>query len=146
MKKYPPKPSFTDLLDLVIQKTKTAPTITLHEIFLVLSGKGYAALLVILSLPFCLPIQIPGFSTPFGLILAFLGLRIAFAKRLWWPKKWLSKAIDSKKVEKLANMGLKVAKKLQKVLHQRLLFMIENPLLHRLHGLIIFGLALLLLS
>jgi len=135
---------FEDSLQLIINTAQQSESIKIREIFKILSGRGYAALLIILSLPFCFPVQIPGFSTPFGILLAFLGLRIAFAKRLWWPKWVLEKNLSSKSVSKLMTKTMKVVHAMQKILHPRLLFITRNPLLHRLHGLLVGVLGVLL--
>jgi hypothetical protein len=129
---------------MIIDESKTKDKIPIRKIFSILSGKGYAALLVILSLPFCFPIQIPGFSTPFGLALAFLGLRISFGKKLWWPKRILDKELGSEKVVNLSEKTIAIFKKIQKILHPRLPFLTRNTILHRLHGLVVFVLALFL--
>jgi hypothetical protein len=136
--------SFIDSLQRILDLCKEVPEITIRQIFSILSGKGYAALLIIFSLPFCTPIQIPGFSTPFGLVLAFIGLRIVFAKRLWWPKWILDKKLKSEHVEKAVRVTIKGVQVLQKVLHPRLQILTENPILHRLHGILVFVFALFL--
>jgi hypothetical protein len=129
---------------MIVDESKIHDKIAVKRIFSILSGKGYAALLVILSLPFCIPIQIPGFSTPFGLALAFLGLRISFGKHLWWPKRVLDKELSSQKVGHLTEKTIIVFTKIQKILHPRFLVLIKNSLLHRLHGLLVFTLAIFL--
>lgn len=136
--------SFLESLNVILEKSKESPSIKLKTIFQALSGRGYAALLVIFSLPFCLPIQIPGFSTPFGLLLAFLGLRIAFAQKLWWPSWVLEKEIPSVHVEKWVQGGSKVVKYLQNLIQPRLLFFTESVIFDRFNGVLIFFLALLL--
>lgn len=138
------KQSFIDLLQLILEKTKEGDEIKLRQMFEILSGKGYAALLIVLSFPFCIPIQIPGFSTPFGIILGFLGLRIAFAKHPWWPKWILDKKFSSQHVEMLIQKAIKVVRILQKVLHPRLVILTKNPIAHRMHGLLVFVLSVLL--
>lgn len=138
------KQSFFDSLQSIVDKTKTCKEIKIGEIFAILSGKGYAALLILFSLPFCLPFQIPGFSTPFGIILGFLGFRLAFAKRLWWPEWILEKKLNSQHVEKTTQRSMKIVKALQKVLHPRLCFLTKNSIPHRIHGLLIVSLSILL--
>lgn len=135
--------TFLDSLQEIALLAKKQEEIKIKKIFSLLSGKGYAALLILFSLPFCIP-QIPGFSTPFGIILAFIGLRIAFAKNLWWPKWILEKNLSSKNVLSIAETAIKGVKKLQKLIHPRWIFLAKNPMLHRLHGLLIFFLAILL--
>ncbi len=50
--------------------------------------KGFGFLLLILSLPSALPIPAPGYSTPFGIVLALLGIQmIAGRSKPWlWEK------------------------------------------------------------
>jgi hypothetical protein len=82
---------FEDRLILLQKRVETAPSLSLFEIMGILSGKGRTLLLILLSLPFCQPIQIPGMSTPFGLMIAFIGFRMSFGKNAWLPKKVMSK-------------------------------------------------------
>ncbi|MCE5317312.1 MAG: exopolysaccharide biosynthesis protein [Parachlamydia sp.] len=136
--------SLSDLLQKVLDLTVKSEVITYRKLFSIFAGKGYAALIILLSLPFCLPIQIPGFSTPFGLILAFIGLRIAFGKRLWWPKWLLEKEISGQALQKAVSKSMGFVKDLQKIVKPRLETLTANPILRRLHGILIFLLALLL--
>jgi hypothetical protein len=66
--------------------------------------------MLLFSLPFCQPIQIPGFSTPFGILLAFIGLRIAFGHRVWFPKKLLEKKISYRVLKKFLLLPLELQK------------------------------------
>lgn len=136
--------TFLDNLQTVLRKTKESQEIKVRQIFTILAGRGYAALLIIFSFPFCIPIQIPGFSTPFGIILGFLGLRIAFARRLWWPKWILERKLNSQQVGKVVEQMIKAVEYCKNVFHPRLLLLTRNPLIHRLHGLVVFTLSILL--
>lgn len=137
--------TFIESLSTLQKKARGASFMRIDSIFSILAGKGYAALFIILSLPFCLPLQIPGFSTPFGLVLAFLALRYTFGKHLWWPKWVLGKKISGQKVEHLAEKLIDVVDYLKKISRPRMTFLTQNTLLHRLHGSIILTLSLLLL-
>ncbi len=138
------RPSFFDCLNQILELTHEQKEIKLRRVFKILSGKGYAALLIVFSLPFCLPIQIPGFSTPFGIILAFLGLRVAFGKHPWWPKWVLEKKFQSEPIKKLIQKTMKAVKFMQRGLKPRLSLFTKNPLFHRLNGLLVCILSLLL--
>lgn len=118
--------------------------VTLETICEKLSGRGYGVLITLFSLPFCFPISVPGLSTPFGLLLAFLGLRVAFAKKPWWPKWMLNKEVPYDSLNMVITKALSVVQKLQKVLKPRLVVLATHPFFHRLHGLLIFALAALL--
>lgn len=119
-------------------------SVTVNRICRVLAGRGYAILLIIFSLPFCLPITIPGLSTPFGLALAFLGLRLAFGKRLWWPHWILKKEVSPHALQSVIGRSQRIVRSLQRILYPRLTFLVNHPLAHRVHGLMIFVLSILL--
>jgi hypothetical protein len=38
------------------------------------------------AFPFCTPIPLPGFSLPFGLVIAIIGLRLALGQKPWLPR------------------------------------------------------------
>lgn len=109
-----------------------------------LAKKGQAALLILFSLPFCQPIQIPGFSFPFGVALAFIGSRIAFGHRIWLPQRILNMKIPYHSFEKIARIAIKVTDKLLFFVSMRMVHLVKNPALQVIHGLTIMLLALLL--
>ncbi len=131
-------------LQKIIEITHKRKKIHIEEIFTLLAGKDYSVLLIICSFPFCLPIQIPAVSTPFGILLAFLGLRLIFFKHLWWPQFLLRKSLKASHIRGFATKALSVIKILQKVTHPRLTILTHHPFLHKLHGLLIFILGLIL--
>ena len=50
--------------------------------------KGFGLLLMILSLPSALPIPAPGYSTPFGIVIALIALQLLVGRRrIWLPKR-----------------------------------------------------------
>ncbi len=138
------KTSFLLSLDHLAQKTYSTKKIKVKQIMETLKGKGYPALLILFSLPCSLPVQIPGFSTPVGLLLAFLGFRIAFLNHMWWPKWVLEKAFLSVHVRTVITKTKKAVITLQKLIKPRLKVLTRNPILQRLNGFLIFLLALVL--
>jgi len=109
-----------------------------------LGGKGQAALLVLIGLPFCLPIQIPGLSLPFGLFLAFIGLRIAFGHHVWIPEKILNQEISHATLEKIIDYTTRVTDWLCRFSYTRWICLVQTPALHLLHGLTVALLGFLL--
>jgi hypothetical protein len=123
-------------ITLLIDKTKRA-SLTVKELLHILSGKGRFLIIILLSLPFCQPVQIPGFSTPFGIAIAFFGIRSAFGKKIWLPERLLTKKISSKKLQRIAQKGLWLLKKCEKFLHPRLPFLTRYPAMKVANGLLI---------
>lgn len=109
-----------------------------------LAGKGQAVLMILFSLPFCQPIQIPGFSTPFGVLLAFIGLRIAFGHRIWIPERLLKKKISYRALKKISSVAIKITEKLSFLVSTRIVWLVKNPSLRIVHGVTIAVLSILL--
>ena len=56
-----------------------------------ISAKGFGLLLMVLALPAALPIPAPGYATPFGLLMVFLGTQMLIGKRTPWLPEVLRK-------------------------------------------------------
>ena len=137
----------TKPLNITLQellKKADGKAISFRELVISLRGRGLAVFLILLSLPFCLPIQIPGTSTPFGVAMALMGLRLSLGKALWWPQWLLNKPISYKLLQKLTNLVDKWFKRVKRLLKPRMTWLAEKPLLHKIHGLFITLMALLL--
>lgn len=125
-----------DDLQLILQDSKTKKPFTVQDIIACLEGRDYLILAIILSLPFCQPIQIPGLSIPFGILIFFIGLRLAFDGHFWWPQWILKKEMSPTLVDKIVQKTFWFVNKTQNIFKQRLLWLC-NPSLMFLHGVVI---------
>lgn len=137
-------PSLAECLEQILQLTTAAEEIPLQQVLHILSHKGYAALLILLSFPFCILLPTPGFSMPFAFLLAFLGLRLALAQDPWWPIWLQKKTIGKEQLEKWIQKAMKVINFLRKITHPRLNTVAAHPLFHRIDGILVVMLSLLL--
>ena len=64
--------------------------VTLREVMDVLGARASGLLIIILALPFCAPISIPGLSVPFGIIILFIAARFALGRPPWLPARLLA--------------------------------------------------------
>lgn len=110
------------------------PVWTIQTLFQALKGKGYPFLIVLLSLPFCQPLQIPGFSTPFGIAIIFIGLRMAFGRHIWWPKWVLEQKISPRLLKTVIQKSLGFFRFLRPLLFSRWTRVCTDPFFYRLHG------------
>lgn len=147
MVKHPgshPSTRLSDDLKNILDHAGGKP-ITLQEIIEILHGRGLNVLILLLALPFCVPIPLVGISTPFGMALMFLGLRISLRKHPWLPKWLLQREIPYSKLAKIIGAALGVATRLEKVLHPRFKFFNRWATFTALNGLIITASAFLLM-
>lgn len=85
----------------------------------VLQGRGYTLLLILIGLPFCTPIPLPGLSTPFGLIIAIIGFRLALGKQPWLPRRILQTRIPAQFFPRLLGAARRLIKFLEWFLRPR---------------------------
>lgn len=129
---------------LLLQEKGKNSSISIGEILDILSEKGQSLMILFLSLPFCQPLQFPGLSTPFGLAIAFIGLKIAFGKYAWLPKRILAKSITPHTLQKITDKILWVLKKMKGWIYPRLGWLCYRPAVRILNGLLISIMGLLL--
>jgi len=119
---------------LLLQKRIKIIPLSVSKLIYMLSGKGRILAAIVLSFPFCQPIHIPFLSTPLGLAIALIGLRVAFGKRIWLPKKILSKKISRKTFSKITDQALWLVQKMKPWVHPRILWLSS---MNRTNGLLI---------
>jgi hypothetical protein len=73
-------------LTQIIEANSTAEGVTLNQLLERTEGRGFYLVVILLALPFVVPVAIPGISTVLGLGIAFLGLRMAMGQTPRLPK------------------------------------------------------------
>ena len=107
-------------------------TVTVERIEEILKGRGVAMLILLLSAPFIVPA--PGLSTPFGVGICLLGLRIAIGGRSALPGFIRHKEVKFATLERVVNCVVRVVSKLEKRIRPRMRFMREHPRMVNLIG------------
>ncbi len=133
-----------DVLGVLKEESQKSSALSVQEILKVLGGKSRLVVLIFLSLPFCLPLQIPGLSTLFGAMIALVACRFAFGKRVWLPKRILLKKISSRVIRKISQKSLKMVNKLNRFLHPRLSGLCEHKGMQFVNGFLMTLLGVLL--
>ena len=119
--------------------------LTLREAIVVLGVRAYTLLLILLSLPFITPIPLPGLSTPFGLAVGLIALRLMLGQKPWLPEKVLSRPIPPGFFGKVFKFAAGVIRFLEKLLRPRLTFLTDTVILYRTHAALMLVAALALL-
>jgi hypothetical protein len=120
-------------------------TVTLREVIALLHGRGYVLLVMLLALPFCTPIPLPGLSTPFGLVIALIGVRLALGEKPWLPARLMDTRLPPALFVKIFAVTRKLVSWFERLLQPRLLWLTESPRLLQAHAVPIVICALLLL-
>ena len=119
--------------------------VTLREVIYRLRGRAYSLLLILLCLPFTQPIPLPALSTPIGLAIAFIAMRLALGQRPWLPKKLQRKVLPAGFFEKVFAVAAWVLRILESFLRPRWQLVCANRSALQIHALIMLIAALVLL-
>jgi len=130
---YPP---LSEELAGLIQMFGARP-MTLREVVAVVQGRAYTLLLILLALPFCTPIPLPGLSTPFGLVIALIGFRLSLRQKPWLPARLLDTTLPPRFFAKLLAAGRRMIRVLEWGLRPRCAFLVNQGIVHHLYGVII---------
>jgi hypothetical protein len=139
----PPRKLSVELGELRTRAGERA--ITLREVIYTLQGRAYMLLVLLLSLPFVTPIPLPGLSTPFGLAIALIALRLSLGQRPWLPMKLQRRELPAGFLRKIFSVAERVLRFLEKFLRPRLTYLTDTPFLVQLHALLMLTAALALL-
>jgi hypothetical protein len=120
-------------------------TVTLREVLGLLHGRGYVLLVMLLALPFCTPIPLPGLSTPFGLIITIIGVRLALGAKPWLPARLLDTRLPPEIFARVFAFTRKIILGFERLLRPRLLWVTSTSGLAQLHAVPIVICALMLL-
>jgi hypothetical protein len=120
--------------------------VTLREVMTTLGGRASGLMIVILGLPFCSPISIPGLSVPFGAVIFVLGACFVAGRPPWLPQRLLAVELPPKFFRAVLEGASKFIGWIERRLHPRWAWITGTTALMRLHGLLVCaGAALLLL-
>lgn len=140
-----PKPrKLSEDIDSLLLLAADRP-LRLREVISVIQGRAYTLLLILLSLPFCLPVPVPGLSTAFGAVIALIGFRLSLRLEPWLPARILDAEMSSSNVMRLLGASKRVARVLEKLMRPRWSFLVEWRVMNHAYGAMICICGLLLL-
>lgn len=119
--------------------------VTLRAVLVVLRGRAYMLLIILLTLPFLVPLPLPGLSTPFGLAIGLIALRLALGQRPWLPKGIQRRVIPGGLLPRVIDTAARVIRTMESFLRPRGLVLTESAVLRQLHAVVILAAAAILL-
>ena len=141
----PPVPRrLSEELAFLIGEFREHP-VRLRDIMAVLHGRAWTMLLMILALPFCTPIPLPGLSTLFGLVIALIGFRLTLGQKPWLPARLLDLQLPSRFFPQFLSATRWLVRLLEYFLRPRLAWLVNRALLHHACGAMIMIAGVLLL-
>jgi hypothetical protein len=88
-----------------------------------------------LTLPFLLPVSIPGVSTVFGLVIILLGISLVLNRLPWIPARLMDRPISNAHLVPTLQKGVELFQRIERWMRPRLTRMTTGAFANRLNGL-----------
>jgi hypothetical protein len=129
-----------------ISRSIPAEGLTLQQLLDCLGERGLLIFCMILTIPFLLPVSIPGSSVPFGLLIALNAIGITIDRSPWLPERLMSRHLTAAHLHKVLDKGALLFQRLERLIHPRLLPLTHGPTMGRLNGVLLGLSGVLLMS
>ncbi len=96
--------------------------VTLRRVVDILGEECHAVLLLFLSLPYIVPIPVPGLSTPGGILIVVVAIMLYLHRPPWIPKRYENLTISTKTVLRVSEMAEKIWRKISHLVKERWVF------------------------
>jgi hypothetical protein len=103
----------------MLKANSHAGGVTLNQLLEWTEGRGLYLVVILLSLPFAVPVAIPGISTALGLTIALLSLRLAFGQTPRLPKLIGNRKLSPEFQRKVLSGSVKVLRWVEKLVKPR---------------------------
>jgi len=120
--------------------------LTVHELLERVGQSGMLMFAVFLTLPFLVPVSVPGVSTVFGLLPILIGIGFALDRLPWLPSFVMARSVPAGKLAAALEQGSKLVARIERFLHPRLDFFVHGPGAGRFNGLVLAFAGLLLMA
>lgn len=124
----------------------TQERISLRELLELIGEQGLLMFCMFLTIPFLLPVSIPGVSTIFGLVITFIGIGVALNRVPWLPSRLMNRTIERIHLIPALERGAKLFARLDKLVRPRYLGLTHGATINRMNGFLLVGCALLLMA
>jgi hypothetical protein len=120
-------------------------TISLRELLEQIGEQGLLLFCIILTLPFMLPVSIPGVSTVFGAVIILVGIGVTLNRIPWLPERLMSRTIEGEQLIPVLDKGVEIFGKVERFLRPRATRLSEGAFMNTLNGLVLTFAAVLLI-
>lgn len=140
------KESFSARLKLIIEALppERVEVAYIRDLF---GQEGLMLLSVFLTIPFMIPVSIPGVSTVFGVAILLIGISRLLGRQLWLPKRIVQRTLPADKLRSGLTQGMRVVQRLERLARPlRLKWLITGRVIGTLNSCSLITGALLLMA
>jgi hypothetical protein len=119
---------------------------SVRELLALIGEQGMLVLCIFLTIPFLVPVSIPGVSTVFGLLVVLIGVGVMTNRMPWLPSRLIDKRFPTEKLCPALLQGAKILPRLERYLHPRWGALTRSAAMNRFNGAMIVVAGLLLMA
>jgi hypothetical protein len=108
--------------------------ITLRQLLTLIGEQGILLLCVVLTLPFLIPVSIPGVSTLFGIVIILLGISLVLNRLPWIPARLMDRPISNAHLVPTLEKGVDLFHRIERWMRPRLTRFTQGAMINRLNG------------
>ena len=127
-------------------KNLSGDVVTLREIINVIGREGMLVFCIFLTLPFMVPVSIPGISTLFGLAIGLIGLGVMTHRPPWLPDRLIRKKFPAHRLRLALEKGTIWIHRLERISRPSIPVLTHGSGMARINGLMLIAGALLLMA
>jgi hypothetical protein len=120
-------------------------TASLRDLIALSGEQGLLLLCALLTLPFLLPVSVPGVSTVFGAAIILIGIGVTLNRVPWLPRRILDRPLPTTQIKSVFGRGARLVARFEHLIRPRWLVLTRGATLNGLHGsaLILAGVLLI---
>ena len=142
------RPRMTTLHDKLNQAIDTLPakSVMLSTVLEIMGNDGALVIVVFLTLPFMVPVSLPGVSTVFGAVILLIGLCIMRDRPLWLPQRLMNSTVNAELLREALRKGIVWLNRLEKISRPRVPWLSRGQSMARINGFMLMAGAVLLMA
>jgi hypothetical protein len=132
--------------DTLSETARAIPSegMTLRQLLGTLGEQGLLLFCIFLTVPFLLPVQIPGLSTVFGLLIAVIAVGVTINRIPRFPQWLMEHHVPAKHLSLVLEHGARLFARVERWVCPRWLAFTHRPIMNRVTGLFLLLAAVLL--
>ena len=121
----------------LLEVTASLPsdTVSLRELLRLIGEQGLLLVCALLSLPFLIPVSIPGVSTVFGLAIILMGIGVTLNRVPWLPRQILDRPLPTAPLRQAFQAQARLVARFERFIRPRVTVLTASAALNAVHGL-----------
>lgn len=120
-------------------------SVSLRHLLESIGEQGMLLLCALLTLPFMIPVSIPGVSTVFGFAILSIGIGVTINRVPWLPGRILDRPLSTESLRQAFDKSMGIVRRVERLVRPRWSWLTQSSAARFVHGLALILAALLLM-